>query len=191
MDNTIERYHWFLEKTQYLSHIANGHFKNTWSDSLSYEKVPRQDMTYEALVTMMRRVGFGWENKSNNKVTLLSERLKHDRTELFRLKHEHEEIGFSLHATPSFQLPQQFYNCAHGLKVREIEALGLYRGQAGAGRGRSFFEMFFQKIFCDYDAVYWTQSSSNHPGLYKFYERMGMQHIATTIEPAFRDIEAA
>ncbi|WP_262694696.1 GNAT family N-acetyltransferase [Kordiimonas aquimaris] len=183
---TIKRYHWAINKSEYLTGLANDNFKDTWSDDLSIAPQKPGKSTYEEFYPMLKRIPWMWERKEINQESRLRTRLSRPGTQLVHLKANDAVIGFALLADPRIPLTKKFGYAADNKRVKEIEDLALFPDEAGKGRGTAYFEMFFKMLFEEYDVVYWSQSETNHPGLYAYYERMGMNHIGTTEEPDFR-----
>jgi len=69
------------------------------------------------------------------------------------------------------RLGRRFDKPASQTSCVEIDYLGLFEGRAGKGRGKAFFEMFFEDLLLGqgYDVVCWTQNSSNAETLEDYY----------------------
>ncbi|MCD8570389.1 MAG: GNAT family N-acetyltransferase [Alphaproteobacteria bacterium] len=186
MASKIKRYHWALEKLDYQAGLAHGKFQTSWPRNLSLKPLLPGSTSAAFFLSLLTRIPWGWENKDINKEPALSERLAKPGTQLVLLHDNDKTIGFALLADPDISLMQRFGYAARGQKVKEIEDLALFPEEAGQGRGKAFFEMFFARLFQDYDVVYWSQASSNHPHLYNYYTRMGMTLLAKDEESDFR-----
>lgn len=86
-------------------------------------------------------------------------------------------------------MKDRFWDAARNERVIEIENLGLFPGEEGGGRGKRF-EMFFDRLYKEYDVVYWSQNNVHSPSLSEFYrERLGMTLLATDQVKDFRPAE--
>ncbi len=184
MTNLIPRYHLLMDKKTYLNNKKSGTF-NGFYGSLSYGQT---QTTIDKFLPLFQKVGepWGWNNISKYKdLQKLNEHLQKPETKLFHLLDELKIVGYCLLTKPSAKEVQKIISKhAFSANIAEIENLGLFPSQTGKGRGLKFFEIVLSDLFKKYDYVYWSMTSTNHPGLFDFYtKKLNMKHIATTYAP--------
>lgn len=185
--NTIQLNHFALDRPTYEIRLASG-FYAAAHPGLSIEEDP--DKSYDHFIDRIRRVNpaLQWDKQWKIRDRAAVEaKLADPGVKLYRLMDGATEIGFAVVKPPAQSLKDRFFSAATGQKVIEIDYLALFAGHEGKGRGKAFFEMFFADLFKDYDAVYWSQKTSNAPTLADFYKtRMGMMLLASDDLPDFR-----
>lgn len=187
MPNKIARYHFAMSRADFIAKKESGHFGANYG-TLGYREIPA---TPENFLPSLKKVGgqWGWDNKTMNKdLALLQARLNDKETRLFSLTEQNVSIGYAIVTRPSPKIIKNM-ECSFmgGTKIIEIENLGLYPGEEGGGRGGKFFEMLFDRLFVNYDYVYWSMSSTNYKTLFNYYKnKLGMTHIGTDYVNDFR-----
>ncbi|MCV6545673.1 MAG: hypothetical protein OIF56_00045 [Cohaesibacter sp.] len=76
---------------------------------------------------------------------------------------------------------------AKGKSVIEIENLALFPKEEGGGRGWQFFSLVMDRLYEDFDTIYWSQSSTNYATLKDYYIRKGMTYLGANRVPDFRE----
>lgn len=186
MTDLMPRYHFAMSRADFIAKKETGHFSSQYG-ALGYREIPS---TLETFLPLLQTVGkpWGWEKKSTyKKYDALNQRLSDKNTTLLSLTDHNKNIGYALIVKPSQEIIKNMHSSfMGGSKIIEIENLGLFPNEAGGGRGGKFFEMLFDRLFVTYDYVYWSMSSSNHPGLFNYYKnKLGMTHIGTDYVPSF------
>lgn len=133
-----------------------------------------------------------YQHKLHHPQSFIADHLSGPESGLYALTHNGADIGFALAMHTPDDLKTRFFPAATAQapppKVAQLDYLALFKGEEGQGRGRIFFEIFFRKFFSEgYDAVYWSQHSTNAPTLFRWYlDKLGMTHLATDTIPDFR-----
>jgi hypothetical protein len=94
----------------------------------------------------------------------VQDRLKDDETQFFEIKRHGIQIGYVL-AT-------KLEGCGNSI---EIENFGLYPAHTGHDYGDTALPMALEALLEDYEHVYLTTRSTNHPKVVPFYQRHGMR----------------
>lgn len=182
----IDKYHYAKDTNAYARDIQTGKLCNQWPPNLTAREVAP---TIENFLPLINRVStkWHWNRQSRYNDGSLELKLAHPETRLFELEDKGETVGYALVSAPGQSLKKRFWGAANDTRVIEIENLGLFPGQEGGGRGKAFFEMFFDRLFKEYDVVYWSQNNVHAQSLSRFYrEKLGMKLMATDKVEDFR-----
>lgn len=174
----MHKAHFSIDKETYLKRLEKGVYKSSW-DQLWHRDIPNDFDTFHKYLV---RVGheWGWDSmKDRFSAAAMNPKLSHPETKLRELMEQDRVVGYTLILSPAQKLKDRFWNAADHSGVIEIENLGLFPEECGGGKGWSFFEMQFKDLFQRYGTVYWSMSSTNHPHLQAYYERKGMNLLAT------------
>ena len=188
--STIEKYHYEKDKKTYERQVAQGMLRVEWPEGLSVREV---EPTLENFMPLINRVSLKWHWNRQERYNdgSLEAKLAHPETRLFELCDGDKAVGYAFITSPGQSLKDRFWDAARNERVIEIENLGLFPGEEGGGRGKKFFEMFFDRLFKEYDVVYWSQNNVHSPSLSEFYrERLGMTLLATDQVKDFRPPES-
>ena len=183
----IEKFYWALNRKDYESGACKGTYRTEWPKNLELRPLPNE---LHQLKPRMERLSkkWHWSAQPRYNDAALSEKLAQPGTELFGLYDTSEaigEIGYALASKPNASLRVRFWPSK--MNVMEVDNLGLYPGYEGGGRGKAFFEMLFDRLFVDNDAVFWSQHNTHNPTLPRFYkDKMGMSLLATDTIEDFR-----
>jgi len=184
MDNLIPRYHLLMKKEDFLERKRKGVFNGFYGPLSFCDTEP----TLERFLPMFHKVGqpWAWSNIAKYRdMPKLNKHFKDNHARLVHLLDDVKIVGYSLLVDPDSKTKEEILGDYSGLKIAEIENLGLFPNQAGKGRGFKFFEMMLTELFKNNDCVYWSMTSTNHSGLFDFYtNKIGMTHIKTTYAPS-------
>ncbi|MEM7619993.1 MAG: hypothetical protein AAF228_05960 [Pseudomonadota bacterium] len=195
MKNKIELYHYSLSKDVYKDRLKSNFYKNSWPLHLHLERVEKPTVQFFMKQIKKMDPELFWDCQSKlNDPDFETEYLNGPESEMFMLTDNGRSVGFALVKSMPESLKNKFFaacNNENRPKAIEVNYLGLFNGEAGKKRGKSYFEMLFAQYFKDYDRVYWSQHSTNAPTLKKYYiEKMGMELHEIEIIEDFRPFEA-
>jgi hypothetical protein len=106
----------------------------------------------------------------------LKEIIGHPDTRMMLLKKNGEAIGYCL--------ANKQVEPVEGIgtnNIGRIENYGLFLEETAHGYGKFFLPRIFEMLFQQYDAVYLTTRSTNHPRVVPFYKSLGMTVIKTEV----------
>lgn len=133
--------------------------------------------TYEAFESRIKTYGgpWGWDRRPKyfHQRSAIEGRLSAEGTKLLSLLKYNKEIGYSLITEARASLSEQFFRAADG-KFAEVENIALAFNENGKGYGRYYLAEIFKDIFKDHDGIYLSSRSTNHNGVLRFYQKMGM-----------------
>ncbi len=167
----INKAHFVFSKEAYVNGVVNNSIGTQWAGLDYREEAP----TFETFDYNMRRVGTNWDwdlmqGRFSEEAILPT--LTDEKTRLRIFTADKRDVGYVLIVPAGRSLSDKFGD-AVGENPIEILTIGLYPEECGNKQGWKFFEMQFKDLFKRHDAVYWSSSSTNHPNLAAFYERMG------------------
>ena len=140
--------------------------------TLQVKEVEMNPVNYEYL---LNRVGSPWCWTERPKYLLeknsLYSRIYDKKSRFFLLKKGENLIGYCFATTSSENVAKKFKN------IIEIENFGFFPEHTGKGYGSTILNMIFDVLFEDYNNIYLTSRSTNHPKVIDFYQKNGMKVI--------------
>jgi len=169
--NLYTKYHCLIEKN-------SPRFNGVGSNGLSIKEIVVTPANYEYL---LNRVGalWGWTNRPKYLLekNALYSRVCDESSRFFLLKKGENLIGYCLATNSSESVAVNFDN------LIEIENFGFFPEYTGKGYGGVILNMVFDYLFEEYEHVYLTSRSTNHPKVINFYKRNGMKIIHKDVLP--------
>lgn len=185
----IQINHFCLDRSTYQSRLQAGFYTASFPH-LSVQDDP--DRSYEHFMSLIHRVNPAlqwhrqWKIRDREAVEA---KLANPDLQIYSLTDDFRRVGFSVIKPETPSLRERFFAAAKGQSVVEIDYLAMFHGEEGQGRGRAFFQIFFDRLFKQHEIVYWSQHSTNAPTLADFYKnRVGMTLLGTDEVPDFRDL---
>lgn len=170
----ILRYHFAMARNDFPKHRSKGR------EGLS---IPEVTPTLNGVIERVSLIPWGWGNKELYSPEKLEQRLQSPQMRLFNLCENGEVIGYAL-TSPATHV-KAFNAIASNQSIIELENLALFPNNEGNGKGWAFFTLVMDELYKEYDAVYWSQSETNHPHLKDYYIRKGMNYLGADSVPDF------
>ena len=130
---------------------------------------------FEAMLPLLERVGGPWDwPRREGYLDYLKGIIEHPDTRMMLLKKNGAAIGYCL--------ANKQVEPVEGIgtnNIGRIENYGLFLEETAHGYGKFFLPRIFEMLFQQYDAVYLTTRSTNHPRVVPFYKSLGMTVIKT------------
>ncbi len=175
---TFDNYHFTIDRAGFATAAAEGLY-GAPQGALAIEEIAP---TYDAFIAVLDRFGgpWGWNRRPRYAdEDGVRARLAEPETRLFVFREADAVIGYCLVGGVKQSLKERFWESAHATRVVETENIALDHTLTGGGRGRYFLEHILRDLLARYDAVWLMSRSSNHEGVPRFYEAMGMTRAAT------------
>ena len=196
MTGKIRLYHYALSRDVYEARLANGYYSNNWPDSkLGLSRIDNPNIAFFRAQIERMDPKLYWNRQAKlSDPDFEKDYLRGPESSLYLLLDDGREVGFALVKSVPQRLHEKFFAVSsrtENISAIEVSYLGLFKGEAGRNRGKTYFEMLFARHFTEYERVYWSQHSTNAPSLAAFYqERMGMELIDVEEIDDFRPEEA-
>jgi len=166
--------HFLLSANDYQRGLESGLYQQSWGP-LWWRDIPKEYDTFKKYLVSVGHQ-WGWD-KMNDRFSeaAMRPKLQHPETRLRELMDGQRIVGYTLIVPPAPKIKTRFLSGA--ASAIEIENIGLFPEECGKGMGGSFLDMQFADLFGRYASVYLSSSSTNHPHIAGFYQKMGMEHL--------------
>lgn len=184
--NPVYRNHFVLRKGDYQRGLLSGLYQCAANPDLTLD--PVTENKFEVFMGCISLVDPDLHWDKHHKIRdkkAVREKIESPETMLYLLMDAMESVGFTVVTDVNEAAMDRYFSPDDN--AIEIDYLAMYEGEEGKGRGKGYFEALFAMLYMQYDAVYFSQHSTNAPTLERFYtDKMGMTLIDREDIPDFR-----